>query len=147
MYLLDTDHVVILQQQIVPEYDQLMQRILARDPGLFFVSIVSFHEQVMGWNAYISRAKSQDGVVRGYERLQRLLSNFADAQVLGFDDTAAEIFSEMRKHRVRIGVMDLRISAIALSQDMTVLSRNLADFRKVPGLSVQDWTGPMAAQP
>lgn len=140
MFLLDTDHVVISQQQITPEYDHLIQRVRQHDPALLFVSIVSFHEQVMGWNVYISRAKDLNGVVRGYERLQRVLSNFAEGQVLAFDDAAAHMFNDLRKRRVRIGTMDLRIAAIALSRDMTVLSRNLADFAKVPGLKVEDWT-------
>ena len=142
MFLLDTDHVVISQQQSMPEYDHLIQRVRQHDPSLFFVSIVSFHEQVMGWNAYISRAKDLSGVVSGYERLQRVLSNFTEAQVLAFDDAAADVFAELRKRRVRIGTMDLRIAAIALTRDMTVLSRNLADFNKVPGLKIQDWTIP-----
>ena len=40
----------------------------------------------------------------------------------------------------RISTMDLRIASIALSRDMTVLTCNLGDFRKVPGLKVADWT-------
>lgn len=53
---------------------------------------------------------------------------------------AAEQFHELRRARVRIGTMDLRIAAIALVNDATLLSRNLADFRRVPGLRVEDWT-------
>lgn len=142
MFLLDTDHVVISQQQIMPEYDHLIRRVRQHDPSLFFVSVVSFHEQVMGWNTYISRAKDLSGVVRGYERLLHVLSNFSEAQVLAFDDDAADLFRDLRKRRVRIGTMDLRIASIALSRDMIVLSRNVADFGKVPGLKVEDWTIP-----
>lgn len=36
--------------------------------------------------------------------------------------------------------MDLRIACIALVTSSTLLSRNLRDFRKVPGLAVEDWT-------
>jgi tRNA(fMet)-specific endonuclease VapC len=36
--------------------------------------------------------------------------------------------------------MDLKIAAIVLAHDATLLSRNLSDFRKVPGLKVEDWT-------
>ena len=80
--------------------------------------------------------------MRGYELIQRVLSNFSEAHVLAFDDAAAGVFRDLRKGRVRIGTMDLRIAAIALSRGMTVLSRNLADFRKVPAQNVEVWTIP-----
>ena len=38
------------------------------------------------------------------------------------------------------GTMDLRLAAIALSQNLTVLTRNLRDFGRVPGLKVEDRT-------
>ena len=36
--------------------------------------------------------------------------------------------------------MDLKIAAIALAYDAIVLTRNLKDFSRVPGLRVEDWT-------
>jgi tRNA(fMet)-specific endonuclease VapC len=36
--------------------------------------------------------------------------------------------------------MDLRIAAVALTRNMSVLTRNLVDFERVPGLTVEDWT-------
>jgi len=36
--------------------------------------------------------------------------------------------------------MDLKIAAIAIANDATLLSRNLRDFGKVPDLRVEDWT-------
>jgi tRNA(fMet)-specific endonuclease VapC len=60
--------------------------------------------------------------------------------VLNFDESAAERLLHLRRTRIRLGSMDLKIAAIALSRGATLLSRNLADFRRVPGLKIEDWT-------
>lgn len=142
MFLLDTDHLVILQRKTPPEYSRLKARMGRHDPHDFFVSIVTFHEEVNGWNAYLNRAKNIEGVVHAYGMYHDLLTDFARRRILPFDRRAGEIFESLRKQRIRIGTMDLRIAAIAIADRYTVLSRNLADFRQVPGLAVEDWTGP-----
>lgn len=60
--------------------------------------------------------------------------------ILPYDRDANVAFDSLRARRVRIGTFDLRIAAMALSRGFTLLSRNLVDFRQVPGLDVQDWT-------
>jgi tRNA(fMet)-specific endonuclease VapC len=60
--------------------------------------------------------------------------------LLDFDAAASHEFVRLRKGGIRIGTMDLRIAAIALAHDALLISRNLVDFQKVPGLRVEDWT-------
>jgi predicted nucleic acid-binding protein len=36
--------------------------------------------------------------------------------------------------------MDLRIASIVLADSATLISMNLRDYQKVPGLQVEDWT-------
>ena len=78
--------------------------------------------------------------IEAYRKLNRQLTNFCKMIVLEFDERAAIEFQSLQKMRLRIGTMDLKITAIVLSLDATLLSRNLADFRKVPDLRVEDWT-------
>jgi tRNA(fMet)-specific endonuclease VapC len=140
MFLLDTDHIGLLQLGDGQETDRIRSRMLAYAWHDFYFPIVSFHEQVAGWNNYANRAKGSDGIVRAYRMFHGILADFAKQQVAPFDDAAAIEFDALRRQGIRIGTMDLRISAIALIQGYTVLSRNVVDFEKVPGLRIEDWT-------
>lgn len=140
MFLFDTDYVVLLQRGTGDELERLLDRMAAYPSSEFYYPVVAFHEQMLGANAYISRAKSRREVVRGYRMLHQILADFSAAQVLPFDDDAGATFEELRKQGVRVGKMDLRIASIALSRGLTVLTRNLVDFEQIPGLNVQDWT-------
>lgn len=140
MYLLDTDHISIVQRQSEPAYTRLAAKIAAHQPADFYVAIVSFHEQVTGWNAYLNRARSSEAVVRAYGMFQQILVDFTTMSVADFDSSASAIFDSLRSAKIRIGTMDLRIAATALANDWTVLTRNAVDFSKVPGLRSEDWT-------
>jgi tRNA(fMet)-specific endonuclease VapC len=137
--LLDTDILSLVQRADGPAYASLVLRLDASEDEVT-VSIVSFEEQMRGWLAYIARAKSSKQQVQGYARLHALIEDYTTRPVLEFDHRAATAFDKLVRLKVRIGTMDLRIAAIALTHDALLLSRNLADFRKVPGLRVEDWS-------
>ena len=130
----------LLEEERRPFSDRLQMRLNTLPHGEILVSIVSFQEHTKGWLAYINNAKTDDGVLHGYARLARVLELYCNSQVVPFDQTALGCWHELKKQRVRVGTRDLRIAAIALARNATLLSRNLRDFRKVPGLVVEDWT-------
>src|SRR5437016_3607725 len=127
-FLLDTDHISILQKQSGPEYPALMAHIAQVPRADLAFCIVSFHEQVLGCNTYIAQAKTPVDVIRGYKMFDLVLSAFAAALVLAFDANASAVFTGLTTQRVRIATMDLRIASIALSQGLTLLTRNSRDF-------------------
>jgi tRNA(fMet)-specific endonuclease VapC len=139
-YLLDTDHISFLQRRSGPEYVALAARMAQHKPADFALCVVSFHEQTLGANTFISRARTTADVVRGYTLFAEILSGFVGATVLPFDTAAGAVFDGLRAQRVRIATMDLRIAAVALTQGLVLLTRNRADFSLVPGLVIEDWT-------
>ena len=90
--------------------------------------------------AYLARTRSVAHQVEAYRRLLQHLDNYRRIPVLPFGEAAAVAFQQLRRARRRIGTMDLKIAAIVVSRGATLLSRNLVDFRQVPGLQVEDWT-------
>jgi tRNA(fMet)-specific endonuclease VapC len=140
MFLLDTDHITILQRQPQPELGRLLHRMAQHSATDFYWTVVSLHEQSLGAHTYVNRARMPAGVIRGYELFRELLVHYCAAQVLPFDQAASAVFALLQAQRIRIATMDLRIAAIALSRNFTVLTRNVSDFRLVPGLNVEDWT-------
>ncbi len=138
--ILDTDHLTVIQRRSEPAYSRLRARLSKLPPNTVQTTIVSFEEQMRGWLAVISRARNQSKEVAAYQRLQALLRFFSEIPVIDYTDVVAARFEDLRGLRLRVGSMDLKIAATALSQDGLLLSANLTDFQKVPNLRVEDWT-------
>lgn len=92
-----------------------------------------------GWLAWLAQARSIEQQIERYRRLKLMVSSYQNVIIFDFDRQAADDFERLQKQRIRVGTMDLKIVAIALAHDATLLSRNLKDFSKVPGLKVEDW--------
>lgn len=133
MVILDTDHLTVIQRQSHPAFSFLTARLRRTPPDDVCTTIINVEEQMRGWLAVIGHAKKIEQEIAGYRRLHALFSFFAQIPVLNFDDSAAAQFQQLKRLRIRLGSMDLKIAAIALSRNATHLSRNLSDFRRIPG--------------
>lgn len=140
MLILDTDHLTIIQRRTEPAYANLIFRLEAVSSSSVCTTIINFEEQMRGWLSLISSSKEVKQEIAAYYRLNLLRAFFNKVLVLDYTAEAAEHFSKLLSLKLRVGSMDLRIAAIAISQQSLLLSRNLIDFQKVPGLHVEDWT-------
>ena len=74
------------------------------------------------------------------EKQQRFLAAFHS---LPFDDEAALIFgkirSDLQRQGLPIGPYDLQIAAIALANDLTLVTHNTREFSRINGLCLTDW--------
>jgi tRNA(fMet)-specific endonuclease VapC len=138
--LLDTDHISIVQSK-GPWAADLIGRMSESHDQDFGVSAVTLEEQMRGWLALIHRLNKVHQQIPAYERLVGLFEFFAQWRIIPFDQGAADEFARLRERGVRIGTMDLKIAATALANGGMLLSANLRDFEKVPGLRVENWLG------
>lgn len=134
MILLDTDHASLLKY---PEGGgaRLVERLKSRPPGTALaVSIVTVEEL-----ASVAKERVARRQVLAYSELARLFEYFRSFTIALFDDRAADQFDALRIAKIRLGTMDLKIAAIALVTNATLLTANRRDFEWVPGLKVENW--------
>lgn len=140
MYILDTDLFSISERADSPDSQRLRFRLSRLSSDELVTTVITFEEQVRGWMSWLAQARSLPQQVERYRKLNKLLIRYKSAIVLEFDEYAAAEFERLQRLRIRISTMDLKIAAIALANNATLLSRNLKDFSKVPGLKVEDWS-------
>ena len=88
---------------------------------------------------------------RQQDNLALLRKFFLPFLSLPFDDDAAEICGHIRAMLAAagtpIGPYDLQIAAIALANNLTLVTHNTREFSRVPGLLLDDWEVSSAASP
>lgn len=75
-----------------------------------------------------------------YLGLRQGIEYFNTIRVLDFIEEALRRYLTLRAAKIRVGTQDLRIAAIVLAFDGTLVTRNRRDFAQVPGLRIEDWT-------
>jgi tRNA(fMet)-specific endonuclease VapC len=135
LHIFDTDHISLLQRRNANVIARL-ERISLDERAVTIITVI---EQIQGRLAVIHHATSEADVARGCERLQETMGFYASIYVLPYDVEAPLQFAHLRRQQVRIGTQDLRIAAIALSKNATLVTRNTRDFAQVPGLHIVDW--------
>lgn len=138
MILLDTDHLTVIVDQRAAAHVLLSTRLKNSNEPLG-IPVISVEEQCKGWLALINRTQDVHKQIVGYENLRQFFFFFRKWDITAMDAPAADRFLDLRKQKIRVGTQDLKIAAIALANDALLLSANLRDFQKVPGLRVENW--------
>ncbi|TDI47945.1 MAG: type II toxin-antitoxin system VapC family toxin [Acidobacteria bacterium] len=111
----------------------LAERLLEETPSAVVLCSVVKAELYFG-------ARNSGRVAENLDRVERFCDVF---ESLPFDDAAAAHYSSVRAQLKRegrpIGANDLLIASIALSANVTLVSRNLGQFQRVPGLDLISW--------
>lgn len=103
------------------------------------MTAVTVEESLRGWMAELRRHADPRRQIAAYQRLVRQVEVFASWLVLPWDEDAADCFDRLTRLRQKVGTQDLKIACICLAHDATLLTRNIADFKPVPGLRLENW--------
>ena len=132
-YLLDTNTLSALMKRTRSADLLLRMAMTAQEDRA--TSSVSLAELLFG--AYRARSRS--------EELLRMIAQEVPGNmwVLPFDEEAAEEYGRLSAYLeaqgTPIGEADTQIAAIALANDLTVVTGNVRHFERVPGLTVENW--------
>ncbi len=132
-YLLDTNSVVNHMRHA--RGSRVTENILAAPAGTVHICSIVLAELYYGANKSDSTFQSLN--------LSLILDILRDFPSLPFDDRAAEEYGKIRhdltKRGLLIGSNDMLIASIALANQMILVTHNLKEFERIPGLICEDW--------
>ena len=131
MYCFDTD---------------VMSAVLRREPPLSLVRRLAQTPPAEQATTTITLGELLYGAAkRGSEQLVARVRDVLTlaTEILPFDAQAAEVYGPLRadleRQGKRLDEPDLRIASITLSRDLTLVTGNVRHFKRVPGLSIENW--------
>lgn len=130
MYLLDTNTCIYFMKNSFPA---LTEKLFKTDPSKLYISAVTVFELEYG----AEKSKWGD---RTRQKLAMFLAPFTIIPFTADDAAiAGRIRGQLEKQGTPIGPYNVQIAAQAVSRGLTVLTHNTAEFRRVPGLKLEDW--------
>ncbi|MGL6074209.1 MAG: PIN domain-containing protein [Fimbriiglobus sp.] len=140
LFLLDTTTITHLRNNQSRVHTN---EILHSDPDsghVVAIASVNVEEVIGGWISFLQQARTVQQKVYGAERLNDSIQLLARFMLISETSTAIARFESLRKLKLNVGRNDLRLAALALELGAVVVSDNVRDFGRVPGLQWADWT-------
>ena len=126
LVILDTNHFT----EFVDSFafgERLLTRIEEREAEVV-TCIVAVEETMQGWLALLRRSRTVRDQLIPYARFQLGLETLLQLPILPFEADAAGIFHRLHSEFPRKGTMDLKIAAICIANEATLLTHTLWTF-------------------
>jgi len=136
LFLLDTDHLSLYQMG----HPRILQNILRHITDQLAISVITVEEQLSGWQRALNQARDDQRRAEVYRRMAQTVESLSSWLIRPFSLVAMTRHASLIRQRLNVGSNDLKIAAIALESNATVVTRNKRDFARVTGLSLDDWS-------
>ena len=131
-YLLDTDICIYLIKKRPPAVIEKLSKLPNSEVAL---SVISLFELQFGVENSRYRDQSQQALNHFLEPIRHILP--VDQQVANY---AARVRANLKAKGTPVGPYDILIAAAALSHDLTLVSNNVREFKRVDGLKLENWS-------
>ena len=138
LFVLDTDTLTLLEEA----HPVVAERVRACAPEELAVTVVTVEEKLTGWYTLIRRAKKPEQFIHAYHRLAGAIDLLKPLRTLEVSKAAFDRYQDLQSQKLGVGKMDLLIAAIVVDADATLITRNRADFARIPCLKWLDWSLP-----
>ena len=136
LYLLDTDHLSYYHRG----HAVVRQHLTDKTPAQVFTSVITAEEILRGRLAQIRAAKTEAEHIKACYWLGDALELLKEFTILPYDQLASQQYQMLREQKLRVGSQDLRIAAVALATQATMVTANHIHFAQVSGLVLENWT-------
>jgi tRNA(fMet)-specific endonuclease VapC len=135
-YLLDAN---ILSEPVKKQPNQNVIEAFSKKVGSYCTCVTVWHELLYGI-ALLDPSKKKDSLNAYLESLVR-----GGLKILSYDEQAARWFAQERARLSRVGVSvpmaDGEIASISAINNLTLVTRNVSDFKNYEGLALENWFG------
>ena len=135
LYVIDTDVLGLYYHRNV----NVIRQVIAHAADELAVAVISVQEVMEGRLGFIKRQTRPDQTAYGYDELAGTVPFLACFTILPYRESTMTLFAQLRGRCRNVGPNDLRIAAVALEHGATVVTRNLRDFGRIPGVTAEDW--------
>lgn len=135
IWMFDTDILIYFVNR-KPGFEQVARRMSGRSPGELRLSAITLAELKFGIENGEFRAANRRALIEVLQLFQ------TDDLPSGAAQDFGEIKTALLRKGKAIGPYDMLIAAHARHLGATVVTNNEREFRRVPGLSVQNWLKP-----
>ncbi len=129
-YLMDTNICIYIMNKRPIE---IIHKFKKFDAGEIGVSTITVSELQYG----VAKSKN-----RGLNQ-QRVEEFLSPLEIIPYDEAAANIYGDIRhkveKYGKTIGPLDMLIAAHAISRNLTLITNNEKEFKRVTNLKVENW--------
>ena len=130
LYMLDTDICIYVMRE---RSARLLQKF-NRHAHQLCISAITLGELLFGAEKSQRRAQNLEAIGAFVARLE--VMDFSAKACTHF----AEIRADLERKGLPCGAYDLLIGAHARSESLTVVTNNVAEFRRMPGLNAETWS-------